>query len=95
MPKTKQGNWLLIAGVVLLASIPLVFSKGEFKGADGEAEEAITAINPEFEPWFDSIFKQPSSEVESLLFSTQAAIGAGIVGYVLGLYRGRNAPPDR
>ena len=95
MRKTKQGNWLLIAGVVLLALTPLVFSKGEFMGADGEAEEAITVINPEFEPWFNSMFEPPSSEVESMLFSTQAAIGAGIVGYVLGLYKGRNAPPDR
>lgn len=95
MQQAKYSNYLLIAGVVLLALLPLVFVKGEFMGADGEAEEAITTLNPDFEPWFESIIELPSGEVESLLFSTQAAIGAGIVGYVIGLYKGRNAPPNR
>ncbi|TVQ49222.1 MAG: energy-coupling factor ABC transporter substrate-binding protein [Gloeocapsa sp. DLM2.Bin57] len=95
MQQAKYSNYLLIAGVLLLALIPLVFVKGEFMGADEEAEEAITTLNPDFEPWFESILEPPSGEVESLLFSTQAAIGGGIVGYVIGLYKGRNAPPNR
>ncbi len=95
MPQAKSSNWLLIGGVVLLAILPLVFVKGEFSGADGEAVEAITTIDPDFEPWFESIVEPASGEIESLLFSTQAAIGGGIVGYVIGLYKGRNAPPNR
>jgi cobalt/nickel transport protein len=32
----------------------------------------------------------PGGEVESLLFAVQAAAGAGMIGYVVGLYKGRS-----
>jgi len=95
MLKFKQSNYWLIAGVILLTAIPLVVVKGKFNGADGQAQEAITTINPDYQPWFNSIIEPPSKEVESLLFSLQSALGAGVIGYVIGLYKGRNAPPDR
>lgn len=85
----KQGNWLLVLTVIALAALPPIFIQGEYGGADGEAEEAIGTIQPDYEPWFGSLIELPSGEVESLLFSSQAAIGAGIIGYVIGLYRGR------
>ncbi len=86
----NQGNWWIVLTVVMLAVLPLIFVKGEYGGADGEAEAAITEIQPDYEPWFQSVIELPSGEVESLLFATQAAIGAGVVGYVIGLYKGRS-----
>lgn len=85
-----QGNWLLVLAVVTLAVLPLIFVRGEYGGADGEAEVAIGELEPDYEPWFDSVIELPSGEIESLLFVSQAAIGAGVIGYVVGLYRGRN-----
>lgn len=85
----SQGNWWIVLTVVTLAVLPLIFVKGEYGGADGEAEAAITEIQPDYEPWFGSLIELPSGEVESFLFATQAAIGAGVVGYVIGLYKGR------
>ncbi|MGK7910571.1 MAG: energy-coupling factor ABC transporter substrate-binding protein [Synechococcus sp.] len=85
----KQGNWPIVITVIALAVLPLIFVSGEYGGADGEAEEAITEIQPDYEPWFDSVLELPSGEIESLLFVSQAAIGAGVIGYVIGLYRGR------
>jgi cobalt/nickel transport protein len=90
-PSANQGNWLIVLTVVALAILPLIFVQGEYGGADGEAEEAITEIQPDYEPWFEGIYEPPSGEIESLLFVSQAAIGAGIIGYVIGLYRGRNS----
>jgi cobalt/nickel transport protein len=84
-----QGNWWLVLAVILLALMPLIFVQGEYGGADGEAEEAIGEIQPDYEPWFNPVIEVPSGEIESLLFVSQAAIGAGIVGYVIGLYKGR------
>ncbi|MBD2531480.1 energy-coupling factor ABC transporter substrate-binding protein [Nostoc flagelliforme FACHB-838] len=93
MKQSKKGlsNWLLLLGVVVLAVAPLVLIKGaEFSGADGQAEDAIKEIQPEYKPWFNPLIQLPSGEVESLLFSVQAAAGAGVIGYVIGLSKGRS-----
>jgi cobalt/nickel transport protein len=85
------NNWFLILAVVGLAIAPLMILRdAEFGGADGQAEEVITEIQPEYEPWFASIFEPASGEIESLLFSSQAAVGAGVIGYAIGLYKGRS-----
>ncbi|MBU5308821.1 energy-coupling factor ABC transporter substrate-binding protein [Clostridioides mangenotii] len=80
-----KTNLILLLLVVLIAIIPLLLKSGaEFGGADGEAEDLITKINPDYEPWFSSIYEPASGEIESLLFSVQAALGAGVIGYYLG-----------
>ncbi|GAB1542918.1 energy-coupling factor ABC transporter substrate-binding protein [Scytonema sp. NUACC21] len=86
----KWNNWLLMLAVVALITTPLIVKKGsEFSGADGQAEEAIKELQPHYKPWFNSLIELPGGEVESLLFATQAAAGAGVIGYVIGLYKGR------
>ena len=90
MQTSKQNNWLLIVGVVTLAILPLVFVKGEYGGADGEAQAAIEEIQPSYRPWFQPILTLPSKEIESLLFVVQGSLGAGVLGYVIGLYKGRS-----
>ncbi|NEO26808.1 MAG: energy-coupling factor ABC transporter substrate-binding protein [Kamptonema sp. SIO4C4] len=88
--KTNQGNWWIVFAVLALAILPLIFVRGEYGGADGEAEEAITEIQPDYKPWFGGVFEPPSGEIESLLFVSQAALGAGVIGYTVGLYKGRS-----
>ncbi|WP_195948311.1 energy-coupling factor ABC transporter substrate-binding protein [Paraclostridium bifermentans] len=88
--KTRNKNILLLLLTVILIITPLVLnSTAEYGGADGEAESLITQINPDYKPWFNSLYEPPSGEIESLLFSTQAAIGAGIIGYFLGYKKGK------
>ncbi|MEP0916242.1 energy-coupling factor ABC transporter substrate-binding protein [Leptolyngbya sp. DQ-M1] len=85
-----RQNWLLAIAVVSLAAFPLVFVRGEFSGSDGQAEAAIQNSHPTYQPWLKPLFEPASPEIESLLFATQAAIGAGVIGYVIGLYKGRS-----
>ncbi len=91
--KNKKGsikNLILIVIAVSLAAMPLFFlKKAEFAGTDDKAEKAILEIRSDYKPWFSSVWKPPSSEVESLIFSVQAALGAGLIGYYLGYVRGR------
>jgi cobalt/nickel transport protein len=87
---TKQHNWLLAIAVVSLAAFPLFFVRGgAYEGADDRAEGAIKELNKSYEPWFQPVLKPVSGEVETFLFATQAALGAGTIGYVIGLYKGR------
>lgn len=90
------NNWLLISIVVALAIAPIIFLRNaEFGGADGEAEGIITEVQPDYKPWFEPVFEPPSGEIESLLFSSQAALGAGLIGYAVGLYKGRSQKQRR
>lgn len=85
-----KKNVLFISIIIFLAVIPLFIQKGsEFGGADGEAEAAITEINKDYTPWFSNIWEPPGGETESLLFSLQAALGAGFIGYYIGFMRGK------
>ncbi|CAH0342490.1 energy-coupling factor ABC transporter substrate-binding protein [Rhizobium sp. CECT 9324] len=89
----KRNLWMLFA-VIALAILPLVIHHGgdaEFGGADGEAEAAITEIQPDYQPWAAPLWEPPSGEIESLLFALQAALGAGLVGF----YFGRRTSPKK
>jgi cobalt/nickel transport protein len=90
-----KTNLLLLLLVVVISVVPLYLARGaEFGGADGQAEEAITEINPDYEPWFSSPYEPPSGEIESLLFALQAAIGAGFICYYLGLKKGKSSKAE-
>lgn len=84
-----KKNLLLAFLVIAIAVLPVLFLKdAEFAGADAKAEEAITEINADYKPWASSVWEPPSGEIESLLFSLQAAIGAGVVCYYFGYLKG-------
>ncbi len=71
--------------VVLICVVPLMTVKdSEFGGADGKAMDLITEIDPNYEPWFESVITLPGGETESLLFALQAAVGSGVFFYFLG-----------
>lgn len=76
---------VLLLLVIVIAVTPLLLIKdSEFGGADGAAEEAVTTINPDYQPWAQSLLEPPGGETESLLFCLQAGIGAGIFGFCFG-----------
>ncbi|MGL6105620.1 energy-coupling factor ABC transporter substrate-binding protein [Romboutsia sp.] len=84
---SKNNIVLLIIAVLIIVAPLILNSSAEYGGADGKAQNVINEINPEYKPWFSSIYEPPSGEIESLIFSVQAALGAGIIGYYLGSRR--------
>ena len=90
----ERSTVIILAAVCIILFIaPLVMysglgeDEGYFGGSDDAASEQIEASN--YEPWFSSIWEPPSGEIESLLFALQAAIGAIIIGYFFGYWRGQ------
>lgn len=79
-----KKSLILIIIALVIGIFPLFISNGEFGGADGQAEEMITVINPNYKPWAESLFEPASGEVESTLFALQAAIGGAVIGFGFG-----------
>ena len=90
---------ILLLLVVILLAFPLALynGKGEdqgyFSGAEDQGSAAVEATG--YQPWFSSLWEPPSPEIESLLFAVQAAIGAIIIGYILGYYNGQGKERQR
>ena len=75
----------LLLACVVIAVFPLLKIKdSEFGGADGAAEEVIAQIDPDYQPWAESILEPPGGETESLLFCLQAALGSGVLCFGFG-----------
>ena len=88
--KVWQKNLILIVLAVAIAALPLwLLPNAEFGGADGAAEELVTQLDPDYEPWAESIIEPPGGETESLLFCLQAALGALVIGYGFGFFTAR------
>jgi cobalt/nickel transport protein len=86
---------LTCAAVIVLGALFLASNAGgahEWSGADAQAEEAILEqTGGTYEPWFSPFFEPPSGEIESLLFSLQAAMGALVIGYCFGYWQGHRS----
>ncbi|MEG1524358.1 MAG: energy-coupling factor ABC transporter substrate-binding protein [Clostridia bacterium] len=84
----KKTIWTIVILAVLcvvLAVGALMTNKGsEFGGADGQAEKAISEVNPEYVPWVESLLTLPGGETECLLFCLQTALGSIVIGYGFG-----------
>lgn len=90
----ERKQILIIVCLLALCATILVFPlltirDSEFGGADDAAEEAIAAVDPDYEPWAESILEPPGGETESLLFCLQAALGAVVIGYGFGYLAAR------
>jgi len=92
----RYQNLLMMLAVVVLVAFPLWLVRKPapgpddkevqiFQGADDQARDVIGQIAPGYKPWFKSLIKPPSGEIGSLLFASQAALGAGFIGYYLGV----------
>lgn len=88
MSRSTVVNILLVVAVVALFAVPVLFVPGEYAGSDGQAGEAIEATG--YQPWFSPVWEPPSGEIESGIFAMQAAAGAGVLGYCLGVARTRS-----
>ncbi len=88
-----KRNLLLLLGVIALTAVPLLIhysrtGQPPFSATEEQAEDAIAASG--YEPSNSGLWESFGPEIESMLFAVQAAIGAGLVGYCIGFYRGRH-----
>ena len=80
---------LIIVAIIVIAPLVIFHGHGEEDGYFGGTDDAGGQVIEEsgYKPWFNSLWEPPSGEIESLIFCTQTAIGAIIIGYFLGYWR--------
>ena len=92
----RYQNLLMMIAVIVLVAVPLWMVQKPapgpdgkeveiFRGADDQAKDVIGTLAPGYKPWFSPLMEPPSGEIGSLLFALQAALGAGFIGYYLGM----------
>ncbi len=92
----RYQNLILLIAVVLISVVPLWLvqkpapdADGKqveiFTGSDDKARDLVGEIAPSYKPWFAPLMEPASSEIASLLFALQAALGAGFIGFYLGV----------
>lgn len=84
----------IVLAIILIFAAQFIYisstTNAEYGGADDKPASVIEEITGgTYKPIAEPIWEPPSTEIESLLFALQAAIGAGIIGYVLGYYRAK------
>lgn len=90
----ENKHIIMLLAVLVIILVPFLLypgmgeEEGFFAGADSNAEPAIEETG--YQPWIEPLWEPPSGEIESLLFASQAAIGAFIIGYFLGFYQKNN-----
>lgn len=88
-----RKNIILLCLAAFIVIIPLVLyngpgqNQGYFTGSDTQGSEYLESNG--YQPWVKPFWKPPSGEIEVLLFSAQAAMGALILGYFIGYYKGK------
>ena len=76
---------LLIVAVII--AIPLIFESKTLANSESSDDQGPTWIlQTGYVPWIHSLWTPPNSDIEAGLFAMQAAIGAGIMGYVFGIF---------
>lgn len=89
MIRLGDSRVLLTLAAALIA-LPLMLPGDKaFVGTDDQAGKLATEMAPGYVRWIEPLWEPPSPEVASLLFALQAALGAGLLGYVIGRRRGR------
>ncbi|MGE0014580.1 MAG: energy-coupling factor ABC transporter substrate-binding protein [Candidatus Methanomethylophilaceae archaeon] len=91
--KIINRTYYLVGFAAIATMVVVILAYGayngfDFMGADDQGGEAISEIDPGYEPWWDGIWGtyELPGETESMLFALQAAIGAIIIGYVIGYF---------
>ena len=90
---SRWRSELLLLPIAALLAFTLYLQRSsleEPEGTDNQAQHAIEQTRPGYQPWFVPVWQPANAQTEGLLFTLQASLGAGILGYVIGRLHGRS-----
>ena len=93
-----QRNLLLLLLAAVIAGVPALIALGvlpspvpgaAWSGGDTQITQTVTALQQDYQPWFQSFFRPSELGIERYLFGFQAFLGTALAAAVLGWFVGR------
>ena len=76
----------MILIIIGLVAFPLLFQSKEVSRPPSDDSGSEWILSTGFIPWAHPLWEPPNSDIEAGLFAFQAAIGAGIMGFIFGMW---------
>ena len=84
MIQRRTAIMLLI--IIVLVAFPLLFESKAVSAPSSDDQGPAWILSTGYIPWVHPLWEPPNSDMEAGLFALQAALGAGIMGYVFGIW---------
>jgi cobalt/nickel transport protein len=84
MVQRRTAIMLLI--VIGLVAFPLLFESKAVSAPSSDDQGPAWILSTGYTPWTQPLWEPPNSDMEAGLFALEAAIGAGVMGYIFGMW---------
>ena len=77
---------IMLLIIITLIAYPLIFESKAVSVPSSDDQGPAWILSTGYVPWVHPIWTPPNSDIEAGLFALQAALGAGLMGYVFGIW---------
>jgi cobalt/nickel transport protein len=82
----EKRTAIMISIIIGLVAFPLLFESKDVSRPPSDDQGTEWVLSTGYVPWVHPLWEPPNSEMEAGLFAIQAALGAGIMGFVFGIW---------
>ena len=82
----QRRTVIMLLIIIGLVAFPLLFESKAVSAPSSDDQGPAWILSTGYIPWVHPLWEPPNSDMEAGLFALQAAIGAGIMGYVFGIW---------
>ena len=80
----ERRTTIMLLIIITLIAYPLIFESKAVSVPSSDDQGPAWILSTGYVPWVHPIWTPPNSDIEAGLFALQAALGAGLMGYVFG-----------
>ena len=82
----ERRTTIMLLIIITLIAYPLIFESKAVSVPSSDDQGPAWILSTGYVPWVHPIWTPPNSDIEAGLFALQAALGAGIMGYIFGIW---------
>lgn len=82
----QRRTAIMVLIIIGLVAFPLLFESKAVSAPSSDDQGPAWILSTGYIPWVHPLWEPPNSDMEAGLFALQAAFGAGIMGYIFGMW---------